>query len=194
MFKRENIDIPCQHTTTNKEKVGRVVFGEASGESAIGQLEVAYTIVNRISHAGFPNSLNGVVDQTYTSGGKTFHHYNTLDNSGHDQRWTAAKKPDAREHAAYNSAITQAGHALCATKSDPISCGPVNFCATNPCASTNSNRFGHCSPMTEYFKRSDIINDNLKHMLNPSPTCTYHLWIGLVIFQRNDQYTKHLQL
>lgn len=128
-------------TTTNKEKVGRVVFGEASGESANGQLEVAYTIVNRISHAGFPNSLNGVVDQTYTSGGKTYHHYNTLDNSGHDQRWTAAKIPGAREHAAYNSAITQAGHALCATKSDPMSCGPVNFCATNPCASTNSNKY-----------------------------------------------------
>ncbi|CAC5380066.1 unnamed protein product [Mytilus coruscus] len=111
-------------TTANKEKVGRVVFGEASGESPKGQLEVAYTIVNRISHAGFPNSLDGVIDQTYTSGGKTYHHYNTLDDSGHDQRWKASKTPGAIEHAAYNSAITQAGHALCATKSDPMSCGP----------------------------------------------------------------------
>ncbi|VDI42227.1 Hypothetical predicted protein [Mytilus galloprovincialis] len=127
--------------SANKEKVGRVVFGEASGESDNGKLEVAYTIVNRVNHAGFPNSLNAVVNQTYKSGGKTFHHYNTLDNSGHDKRWEAAKEPGATEHAAYNSAITQAGHALCGTKSDPMNCGPVNFCAKNPCSATNSNKY-----------------------------------------------------
>ncbi|CAC5380067.1 unnamed protein product [Mytilus coruscus] len=128
-------------TTTNKEKVGRIVFGEASGESTNVQLEVAFTIVNRINHVGFPNSLDGVVDQTYKSGGKTYHHYNTLDYFSHDLRWKASKAPGAKEHAAYISAITQAEHALCATKSDPMSCGPVNFCATNPCASTNSNKY-----------------------------------------------------
>ncbi|XP_063401982.1 uncharacterized protein LOC134686234 [Mytilus trossulus] len=125
--------------TAYKEKVGRVVFGEASGESSNAQLEVAYTVVNRISHAGFPNSLDGVVDQTYKSGGKTYHQYKTLDNVSHDLRWKGSKTPGAKEHAAYISAITQAEHALCATKSDPMSCGPVNFCITNPCASTNSN-------------------------------------------------------
>lgn len=43
--------------------VGRVVFGEARGESTEGQIAVAYTIVNRISHAGYPSNLDAVVHQ-----------------------------------------------------------------------------------------------------------------------------------
>ncbi|CAG2223458.1 unnamed protein product [Mytilus edulis] len=163
--------------SANKEKVGRVVFGEASGESDNGKLEVAYTIVNRVNHAGFPNSLNAVVNQTYKSGGKTFHHYNTLDNSGHDKRWEAAKKPGATEHAAYNSAITQAGHALCGTKSDPMNCGPVNFCATDPCSATNSNKYtaykekvgrlvfgeAHADPANEQLEVAYTVVNKIRH-------------------------------
>ncbi|CAC5380070.1 unnamed protein product [Mytilus coruscus] len=127
--------------SSNKEKVGRVVFGEASGEPADGQLEVAFTIINRMNHVSYPNTLNGVLYQTYTSGGKKRHLYNTLDNPDHDERWAAAKHHKAVEHAAYEAAITAAGHALCATNFDPMSCGPVSFCALNPCSSTNSNTY-----------------------------------------------------
>lgn len=127
--------------SSNKEKVGRIVFGEASGEPADAQLAVAFTIINRMNHISYPNTLNGVVYQTHTSGGRTRHFYKTLDNPDHDKRWEAAKPDKAEEHLAYEAAITAAGHALCDTGSDPMRCGPVTFCALNPCSSTSSNRY-----------------------------------------------------
>ncbi|XP_063401981.1 uncharacterized protein LOC134686233 [Mytilus trossulus] len=127
--------------SANKEKVGRIVFGEASGEPADTQLAVAFTIINRMNHMSYPNTLNGVVYQTHTSGGRTRHLYKTLDNPDHDKRWEAAKPDKAEEHLAYEAAITAAGHALCDTGSDPMRCGPITFCALNPCSSTSSNRY-----------------------------------------------------
>ncbi|XP_076078982.1 uncharacterized protein LOC143049089 [Mytilus galloprovincialis] len=128
-------------TNTNKEHVGRVVFGEASGEPSDGQLEVAYTVVNRLNHVAYPNTLNGVILETYRSDGRTRYHYETMGKPNHDRRWKAAKKTGSGEHSAYNDAKMAAGHALCGTKSDPMSCGPVNFCAWDPCPSTNDNKY-----------------------------------------------------
>ncbi|CAG2195513.1 unnamed protein product [Mytilus edulis] len=127
--------------SSNKEKVGRIVFGEASGEPADAQLAVAFTIINRMNHMSYPNTLNGVVYQTHTSGGRTRHLYKTLDNPDHDKRWEAAKPDKTEEHLAYEAAITAAGHALCDTGDNPMRCGPVTFCALNPCSSTSSNRY-----------------------------------------------------
>ena len=55
-------------TFSNKEKVARIVFGEARDESYESQLAVAYTVVNRVNHAGYPNTLDGVINQKYTGG------------------------------------------------------------------------------------------------------------------------------
>ena len=50
-------------STENIQTVARVVFGEARGEPMEGQLAVAYTIVNRVNHEGYPNTLKRVVFQ-----------------------------------------------------------------------------------------------------------------------------------
>ena len=116
--------------------VGRVVYGEARGENYTGQLAVAYTIVNRIHHAGYPNSLHGVVYQKYGS----HFQYNTLDLSSHTTQWNTAKRT---KDAAYTSAIRAATGALCGTASDPITstCHATDYCARNPCSATNTNRY-----------------------------------------------------
>ena len=116
--------------------VGRVVYGEARGESDVGQLAVAYTIVNRIHHSGYPNTLHGVVYQTYSGG----HQYNTLDVQGHTDDWNRDKRTSA---SAYTRAINAATGALCGTKADPITsaCHATDYCARNPCSATTTNRY-----------------------------------------------------
>lgn len=113
--------------------MGRVVYGEARGESYTGQLAVAYTIVNRISHSGYPNTLSGVVYQTYSG----HHQYNTLDVASHTTAWNHAKRT---HDASYTSAIKAATGALCKTESDPTGCA-TDYCAYDPCSATNSNRY-----------------------------------------------------
>lgn len=118
----------------NSQMVGRVVFGEARGESTEGQLAVAYTIVNRVSHAGYPNNLYSVVHQTYGSG---IYQYNTLSDPRHTTQWEAAKRMNTPE---YRNAIKAAEDALCCRVSDPTTCA-TDYCAHDPCSATSSNRY-----------------------------------------------------
>lgn len=89
-------------TDANFQTVGRVVFGEARGETARGQLAVAYSIVNRINHSGYPNTLNAVVNQK-TAGGA--YQYETLGVAAHTKAWNVAKKGNTQE---YKNAIKAA--------------------------------------------------------------------------------------
>ena len=41
-----------------------MVYGEARGESYRGQVAVAATVLNRVSHPSFPNSIAGVIYQS----------------------------------------------------------------------------------------------------------------------------------
>jgi len=107
------------------------VFGEARGESVKGQLAVAYTIVNRVSHRGYPSTVHAVAYQTY---GRN-HQYNTLDCSTHNSSWENAKSQVTRE---YNNSIKAASDALCQQETDPTTCA-TDYCAFDPCSSTNSN-------------------------------------------------------
>lgn len=118
----------------NFQMVGRVVFGEARGESTEGQLAVAYTIVNRVSHAGYPNNLYSVVHQTYGSG---IYQYNTLSDPHHTTQWEEAKRMNTPE---YRNAIKAAEDALCCRVSDPTTCA-TDYCAHDPCSATSSNRY-----------------------------------------------------
>ncbi|XP_013416863.1 uncharacterized protein LOC106178286 [Lingula anatina] len=120
-------------TSANIQTVGRVVHGEAKGESITGQLAVAYTIVNRVKHNGYPNTLNGVVYQRYSSG----YQYNTLDDSNHDRAWASSK---ANNDATYRRAIQAAEDALCGYKSDPTDCA-TDYCAYDPCSATKPNAY-----------------------------------------------------
>lgn len=109
------------------------MFGEARGESSEGQLAVAYSIVNRVNHKGYPNTLNKVVYQKY---GKIYQ-YNTLSEPAHDKAWADAKKSNTTE---YRNAVKAYGDALCGRVSDPTKYA-TNYCAYDPCSATNSNKW-----------------------------------------------------
>lgn len=116
----------------NVQTVGRVVFGEARGEPREGQIAVAYSIVNRIKHEGYPNSLTAVVNQTTETGGYQYH---TLDLESHTQAWNEAKVEQTLE---YNNTIEASRDVLCVGVKDPTTCA-TDFCALDPCPATASN-------------------------------------------------------
>ena len=45
--------------------LARLIYGEARGESYVGQVAVGAVVLNRIKSASFPNTLSGVVYQRY---------------------------------------------------------------------------------------------------------------------------------
>ena len=50
-------------TSTDLDLLARVVYGEARGESYVGQVAVAAVVLNRVESASFPNTIAGVVYQ-----------------------------------------------------------------------------------------------------------------------------------
>lgn len=53
----------------------RLVHAEAKGETYKGQVAVAATVLNRVAHPDYPNTLNGVINQVVVSGGKRYYQY-----------------------------------------------------------------------------------------------------------------------
>lgn len=45
--------------------LARLIYGEARGESYVGQVAVGAVVMNRIRSASFPNSMSGVIYQRY---------------------------------------------------------------------------------------------------------------------------------
>lgn len=97
-----------------------------------GQIGVAYSIVNRIKHEGYPNNLTAVVYQKTETDGYQYH---TLDLESHNQSWNEAKVGKTLE---YNNAIEASRDVLCVGVKDPTTCA-TDFCALDPCPATDSN-------------------------------------------------------
>lgn len=53
----------------------RLVYAEAKGEVYQGQVAVAATVLNRVAHPDYPNTLSGVINQVIVSGGKKYYQY-----------------------------------------------------------------------------------------------------------------------
>lgn len=53
----------------------RLVHAEAKGETYKGQVAVAATVLNRVAHPDYPNTLSGVINQVVVSGGKKYYQY-----------------------------------------------------------------------------------------------------------------------
>ncbi len=45
--------------------LARLIYGEARGESYVGQVAVGAVVLNRIKSASFPNTMSGVIYQSY---------------------------------------------------------------------------------------------------------------------------------
>ena len=62
-----------QNTTSSSSKysdsdinlLARLIYGEARGESYVGQVAVGAVVMNRIKSASFPNTMSGVIYQSY---------------------------------------------------------------------------------------------------------------------------------
>ena len=52
-------------SSADLELLARLIYGEARGESYVGQVAVGAVVMNRIKSASFPNTLSGVVYQRH---------------------------------------------------------------------------------------------------------------------------------
>ncbi|XP_056020252.1 uncharacterized protein LOC130054433 [Ostrea edulis] len=134
----------CNHRNINI--VGRIVFGEARRESMMGQLNVAYSIVNRLGHPSYPDTLDEVVDEKTNNGS---YQYETLNNDIDTQAWNYAKQTGTDE---YDNAHAVSYDALCSRKIDTISCA-TDYCAFDPCNATNSIMGGTATRKMKIGKR-----------------------------------------
>lgn len=55
--------------------LARLVYAEAKGEIYEGQVAVAASVLNRVLHPDYPNSLSGVINEVVVSGGKRYYQY-----------------------------------------------------------------------------------------------------------------------
>lgn len=122
-------------TETNKQLSGRVVFGEARGEPFIGQVAVAWTIVNRVNNHQFdyPNTVYQVVYQKHSG----IYDYNTMGSKRDTMLWNDAK---SKNSTTYQNAIKASSGALCGTIKDPTDCA-LAYCAYDPCSATSSTKY-----------------------------------------------------
>ena len=68
-----NIQTATQNTSNNTNNysdsdvmlLARLIYGEARGESYVGQVAVGAVVMNRIKSASFPNTMSGVIYQRY---------------------------------------------------------------------------------------------------------------------------------
>jgi hypothetical protein len=62
-------------TEAELDLLARLVHAEAKGESYEGQVAVAASVLNRLRHPDYPNTLQGVIYQVVVSGGKSYYQY-----------------------------------------------------------------------------------------------------------------------
>lgn len=65
--------------------LARLVHAEAKGESYEGQVAVAASVLNRLRHPDYPNTLHGVIYQVVYSGGKRYYQYEPVLNGTIDK-------------------------------------------------------------------------------------------------------------
>ena len=53
------------YTDADINLLARLIYGEARGESYVGQVAVGAVVLNRIKSASFPNTMSGVIYQKY---------------------------------------------------------------------------------------------------------------------------------
>ena len=53
------------YSDADVQLLARLIYGEARGESYVGQVAVGAVVMNRIRSASFPNTMSGVIYQSY---------------------------------------------------------------------------------------------------------------------------------
>lgn len=74
-----NISISAELTPifsdSELDLLARLVHAEAKGESYVGQVAVAASVLNRLVHPDYPNTLSGVINQVIVSNGRRYYQY-----------------------------------------------------------------------------------------------------------------------
>lgn len=60
-----NSSTSTQFSDADVYLLARLIYGEARGESYVGQVAVGAVVMNRIKSASFPNTMSGVIYQSY---------------------------------------------------------------------------------------------------------------------------------
>lgn len=68
------------YTAADLDLFARLVHAEAKGEPYRGQVAVAATVLNRVRHRSYPNTLRGVITQVTTSNGIRYFQYEPVKN------------------------------------------------------------------------------------------------------------------
>ncbi|MFC4403277.1 cell wall hydrolase [Gracilibacillus xinjiangensis] len=68
IYPGENLLIPEAISASDKQLMAKLVHAEAKGEPYAGKVAVATVILNRVDHKDFPDSVAGVIYETYNNG------------------------------------------------------------------------------------------------------------------------------
>lgn len=71
----QKIKLSTTFTSSELDLLARLVRAEAAGESYEGQVAVAASVLNRVVHKDYPNTLSGVINQVVVSGGKKYYQF-----------------------------------------------------------------------------------------------------------------------
>ncbi|NLY11360.1 MAG: hypothetical protein GX020_06725 [Firmicutes bacterium] len=77
----------------------RLVYSESKGEPYIGQVAVAASVLNRVRHPDYPNSISGVINHVVVANGKKYYQYEPVLNG------TIKQPADANAKAAVHDAL-----------------------------------------------------------------------------------------
>lgn len=72
IYPGQTLKIPDTITAYEKRLLAQLVHAEAKGEPYAGKVAVATVVLNRVDSSEFPNSIHGVVYETYPSGSYAF--------------------------------------------------------------------------------------------------------------------------
>ncbi|QGH35594.1 LysM peptidoglycan-binding domain-containing protein [Gracilibacillus salitolerans] len=68
LYPGDKLTVPASISESDKALIARLVHAEAKGEPYAGKVAVATVILNRVDHSNFPNTIKGVVHETYENG------------------------------------------------------------------------------------------------------------------------------
>lgn len=73
-----DVTMRLKYTPGEMDLFARLVYAEAAGESTLGQIAVAASILNRLADPRYPNTLEEVIMQTVEIDGKLYYQYSPV--------------------------------------------------------------------------------------------------------------------
>jgi hypothetical protein len=73
-----DVTMRLKYTPEEIDLFARLVYAEAAGETTIGQIAVAASVLNRLADSRYPNTLEEVIMQTIEVDGKVYYQYSPV--------------------------------------------------------------------------------------------------------------------